>query len=262
MMAAHIRDESIRQYLLGKASEELREEIAEALVSDDNSLAHRLEELENELFDRRLRRNLDPQQIEDMRQGLRWTSRLRRKLGIVTSLSELSREEVRSAWRYGGYDSSSERLSAWFLALLPSPAWAPAAVAAMLVFTALVSWQAGRMIEADRFVAEAWVEAGPVPRGGERVATFEVRDLARLSLDVTGEPFVTFDAALFRVGATDSIWLRRGLEPTDVDNRIAVRLDVPGSLLEPGVYYVELSGVDADGGTGFVDRYPFRVDPR
>jgi hypothetical protein len=102
----------------------------------------------------------------------------------------------------------------------------------------------------------------PAMRGGGAVPELTIpagtKDVV-LRLQLTALDFARYDAALKKAGGDAVLWRSGRLRPPAAAEKNALPVTVRASLLEPGAYVVELTGVPARGEAEPLDSYPFRV---
>ena len=242
-------DDVLRGYLLGRLAPESRESVERRLFSDDRLFWERLCLVEDELVDQYARGELGAEDAASFERDFLVTDERRARLDLARALREYvatRRESPRRAWD-------------WLRNPLPSPAWAVAAAAALLLAFPAVVWRASARGPAAP--VSAWVSPGLVRDvEGElsRVTLPPGCQLVRLHLETGSPPHPSYRATLHDVAGAD-LWTQGGLHAATVDGRRAVTIALPCEVVPPEDYYVRLEGVSPGAAPAPLGRYDFRV---
>lgn len=250
MNAEKRSDDVLRGYLLGRLGPESRESVQKRLFSDDRIFWERLCLLEDELVDQYARGELDGEETASFERDFLCTDERRAKLDLAVALKEYV--EGRQASRRGAWD--------WLRRPVPSPAWALAVAATLLLAVPAVVWQVAGARGPQGEVG-AWLSPGLVRDvQGEltRVTLPPGCQLVRLQLDPGLAEHLTYRATLHEV-AGDQLWAQDKLRAVPVDGKTAVTLTLPCDLLPPEDYYVRLAGGSSGAEPEPLGRYDFRV---
>ena len=243
-------DDVLRGYLLGRLAPEARESVERRLFSDDRVFWERLCLLEDELVDEYARGELGGEDGARFERDFLVTDERRAKLDLALALKEYvdRRNESRPrAWE-------------WLRSPLPSPAWALAVAATLLLALPAVAWRAASA-RGPAVPVSAWVSPGLVRDvEGElsRVTLQPGCQLVRLHLDTGPTPHASYRATLHDVAGAE-LWAQDRLHAATVDGRSAVTLALPCELLPPEDSSVRLEGVSPDAPPTPLGRYDFRV---
>jgi len=243
-------DDILRGYLLGRLAPESRESVEKRLFSDDRVFWERLCLLEDELVDQYARGELGGEDGARFERDFLVTDERRAKLDLALALKEYverRKETRRRAWD-------------WLRSPLPSPAWALAVAATLLLALPAVAWRAASA-RGPAAPVSAWVSSGLVRDvEGElsRVTLPPGCQLVRLHLDTGPAQQASYRATLHDVAGAE-LWAQDRLHAATVDGRSAVTLALPCELLPPEDYYVRLEGVSPDAPPTPLGRYDFRV---
>jgi len=250
-MTTERSDEDIlRGYLLGRLAPESRESVEKRLFSDDRVFWERLCLLEDELVDQYARGELDGEETASFERDFLVTDERRAKLDLARALKAYVEERKarrRSAWE-------------WLRSPVPSPAWALAVAATLLLAVPAVIWQVASARGPQGEVG-AWLSPGLVRDvEGEltRVTLPPGCQLVRLQLDPGLVEHASYRATLHEV-AGDPLWAQDKLRAGPVEGKVAVTLTLPCDLLPPEDYYVRLEGVSPGAEPEPLGRYDFRV---
>jgi hypothetical protein len=242
-------DDVLRGYLLGRIASESRESVEKRLFSDDRVFWERLCLLEDELVDQYARGELGGEDAARFDRDFLVTDERRAKLDLALALKQYvegRKESRRRAWD-------------WLRNPLPSPAWAVAVAATVLLALPAVVWRASA--RGPGGPVSAWVSSGLVRDvEGElsRVTLPPGCQLVRLHLDTGPAQHASYRATLHDV-AGGELWAQAGLHTATVDGRPAVTLALPCDLLPPEDYYVRLEGASPGAQPTPLGRYDFRV---
>jgi len=243
-------DDVLRSYLLGRLAPESRESVEKRLFSDDRIFWEHLCLLEDELVDQYARGELDGGETASFERDFLCTDERRAKLELARALKahvEERKESRRRAWD-------------WLRVPVPSPAWALAVAATLLLAVPAVVWRVAAA-RGPQGEVSAWLSPGLVRDvEGEltRVTLPPGCQLVRLQLDPGLAEHASYRATLHEV-AGDELWAQDKLRAAPVDGKAAVTLTLPCDLLPPEDYYVRLEGVSPGAAPVPLDRYDFRV---
>ncbi len=243
-------DDVLRGYLLGRIAPESRESVEKRLFSDDRVFWERLCLVEDELVDQYARGELGGEDAAGFERDFLVTDERRAKLDLALALKEYvesRKESRRRAWD-------------WLRNPLPSPAWALAVAATLLLAFPAVVWRVASA-RGPAAPVSAWVSSGLVRDvEGElsRVTLPPDCQLVRLHLDTGPAQHASYRATLHDVAGAE-LWAQDRLHAATVDGRTAVTLALPCDLLPPEDYYVRLEGVSPGAQPAPLGRYDFRV---
>ncbi len=243
-------DDILRGYLLGRIAPESRESVEKRLFSDDRIFWERLCLLEDELVDQYVRGELGGEDAASFERDFLVTDERRARLDLALALKEYverRKESRRRAWD-------------WLRNPLPSPAWALAVAATLLLALPTVVWRVASA-RGPAAPMSAWVSSGLVRDvEGElsRVTLAPGCQLVRLHLDTGAAQHESYRATLHDVAGAE-LWAQDRLHAATVDGRTAVTLALPCDLLPPEDYYVRLEGVSPGAQPTPLGRYDFRV---
>jgi hypothetical protein len=258
---------TIRQYLLGQASE-VEASRVEAQLLFDEPYYEELLIAEDELIDQYLSDVLslaEREQFEahflaapERHQKLRFARSLRRYVASAAtetrpdSPGETAKQVTRE--RQAGFGWN------WFKNLFRRPVPAFALIVAVLLVGA-VTWQVSRFTGPARQpgkVYAAVLTPGLVRDGGEttRISIPVDADTLRLRVELPSGQYESFRAALLSEDRRE-VFTAEGRRAAD-DARI-VEFDVPSRMLKPGDYQLSVRGRPANGELEDVHRLPFRI---
>lgn len=258
MPAEPIRDDKILvRYLLGSLPEDQTERLDELSVSDDD-FVWRLRAAENDLVDAYLHNELSGETLERFRSFYLSSAHRREKVKFAEALLGLGSQE-------------KQILRGWFAAPLTIPRWG---IAAALVLAGVLLYENGRLhdqaLEAERERAaravrgERAAPATPVVamvlmppvRGGGSILEISVpagAERAAFALKLETDDSPSYVAILKDGIGSQNLW--RSEELKSVNGLISV--SVPGSLLRPGAYLLQISPAGANSEP--LANYAFRV---
>lgn len=102
----------------------------------------------------------------------------------------------------------------------------------------------------------------PAMRGGGALPDLVIpagTNAVDLRLQLTALDFPHYQVALKKAGGERVLWRSGRLRPPSTADKNALPITVRASLLEPGAYTLELTGIPARGEPEPLDSYPFRV---
>jgi anti-sigma factor RsiW len=282
--------EDLRQYLLGRLSEE-EERTLEVRLFADSELFELAEATEAEILDECFRGELAREDCQELLDHLGASPAGRERIALAQALIDAidAVDAIGAVGAIGAIERAVPKPEQGKVIPFPRPGFLArpivraAALAAALAGAAVVVWQVqpGSSPEpANRTAAHPAASKPVAPRpsvpaavqplvyelslttfrGGEdspsplRIAGQTEVEL-RLPLP-EGETSAAYDVSLKRGG--ENIWgPRRHLRPKPPESRLAVRL--PASALAAGTYEVEVRGVGPDGSTELVGTRSFSV---
>jgi hypothetical protein len=260
-MNNELDDAFLREFLLGKVSDEERGRIEDLFLTDPQA-KERLLGVEQDLIEDYLEGTLTTADSERFVARYAQTDEQRRRLRITKSIKEWAIAESAA--------TVSAKKSTWFGF---RPAFIiPIAATAMIVIVVAALWLKGRAehsgIEQELAQLNAASSLGPVSielspvtvRSAEPQAQLNTRSsengvVLRL-LWIQKERYSSYQATIRRVGDTES-FLIGNLQP-ESDGK-AIRLKLPAHILTKGTYQVTLSGLAKDGASSS-EEYQFSVD--
>jgi hypothetical protein len=86
-------------------------------------------------------------------------------------------------------------------------------------------------------------------------------NLLQIQLDIGLDDYGTYRSSLHDVDG-EEIWTQSKLEAETREGKVLVVIDLPSSLLQPGDYYIRLSGQTGDDELELVGSYHFRAAQR
>lgn len=272
----------LRQYLIGGLDAAPRAVLESVLYPKDGSpspeserVTELLQVAEDELIDEYQLGHLDFRERRDMALHFSWNAARRRKLGLVTKLvalaesAEVAHAEVpaQESQPTIATESQDSQETAWTRLrwnFSPSPTWATAVAALLVVVVGAVSFRTGQMTQVQPAqVIEARLPPGPVDRAsGGTVRVPAGAAFVHLSLDIGLNEFETYSAELFELRDADERMIHSvgRLSARPLGETFVVGFVVDGEMLGPGSYSVLLRGVDAAEEPVVVARFLFRVE--
>jgi hypothetical protein len=261
--------QTVRQYLLGRASPADSSRLEERLLTD-GAFYEELLIAEDELMDQYLHQELSPVERQSFeshflaapkrQKQLRFARSLQRyvasTVGEVTSNERpaIAPEEVRNR------DAGPVEWNP-FKRFLSRPALAFSLSAALLIVVA-VSWIViSRRNEGGHQPGTVYavvLTPGLVREGGEtkKITIPPDVDTLRLQLELPVNEYESFGAALLTEDRRE-VWATEGLRPAA--NLSVVDFDVPSRILKPGDYHVKVRGKLGNGQIEDLHGFTFRV---
>lgn len=266
-----IDDALLREFLLGKISDEERGRI-EGLFLTDSQAKERILAVEQDLIEDYLEGTLTTEDRERFVSRYAQTEEQRRRLRITKSIKDWAIAEAASVQSVPARSSAWNRLLDRFR--LKPTFVIPIAVMAMIVIVIAAIWLSRRAqhsaIEEElaQLNAPANLREGPVSKELVPVASRGTESQNQLStspsekdvvlrlLWIQKERYPVYQATIRRVGDSQS-YLIPNLQPEN-DGK-AIRLKVPSHFLTGGTYQINLSGITADGSASSAEEYQFTV---
>lgn len=241
-------DRLLRRYLLGTLSPDSREAVEARLLSDDRVFWERLTLVEDDLIDDYVADGLDADDRAIFERDFLCTDARRSKLEFARAISA-----------YADHEHGSRRLAAWerMRTAVLRPGWAMAAAALLLVLLPVAALRFGTSgpSEVSARLSPGLVRdaQGAVPR----IAIAPDAALVRLYLEIGSDEYERYRATLHEASG-DELWSQSRLSAAD-SGGTAVRVTLPGELLNPGDYYLRLYGVPPNQEPEPLGRYDVRV---
>jgi hypothetical protein len=271
-----LSDALLRQFLLGRVTDEERQRI-ESLFLTDAEAKERTIAAEQELIDDYLEDGLTTEDRKQFHLHYGQTPEQQRKLKIARSIKEWAETATtepvpvtRSSWGVVGQRLRSKG------ALVTS-----IALAAMILIVAAI-WLRGIMEQRNRRLAieqelaqlnspselreplsqTPSLDLSPViVRGAEQQPEIKLRPgirIVELRLPwIQKERYPIYQAEVRPVG-TDESFTIRNLQ-VENDREYAIRMRLPTNILKRGQYQIRLTGIAGDGASGITEEYPFVV---
>jgi hypothetical protein len=264
-------DRYLTRYLLGDLNSEEAERLDELGVAD-SEMALRLQQLENDLVDAYAGGAMRGPNLERFESFYLSTPLRREKVRFAQALRAATQSErvqpARRAWEWQ-----------WPLA---------AAAALMAVFSGWLLFEnqrlrrQGEQLLADRSAAERQLNEvrgqlaarnRTIPRiigfqmipprrgigGMPSVTVPPDTDYAAVQVELESSPYRSFHAELKTIPGRESVFSSRGLAARAGGGVLSISVSIPGLLLKPGVYLLEVSGLEGERAGELISSYPFRV---
>lgn len=273
-----LSDALLRQFLLGRVTDEERQRI-ESLFLTDAEAKERIIAAEQELIDDYLEGALTTEDQKQFHLHYGQTPEQQQKLRIARSIRKWAAAERATT------DHISVTSTGWGVVgqrLRSKGALVPAiALAAMILIVAAI-WLRGIMeqrngrLSVEQELAQLnspselreplpqipSLDLSPViVRGAEQQAEIKLRSatkIVELRLPwIQKERYPVYQAEIRPLGTNESFTIRN--LPANNDRGYAVRLRVPTSMLRRGQYQVRLTGIAGDGEPGITEEYTFVV---
>lgn len=277
-------DQFVIRYLLGDMPEDQAERLDELSIADDE-FADRLTAVENELVDAYVRGELAGATRDRFQSHYLSSPRRREKVNFAESLMVLSDRAAADVgargWRW--WDRSPVLAAAACVLLI---------AAGFLTYqnyglrTELLRTQQERgALERGEREARSQLErpsekSNPPPterpavdlaivllpqtRGIGPLATISIpaeTSQANFRLELEAADFAEYRVRLKVPAAGRILWESRAVRPSSHDGVRSVAVGLPGRLLEPRNYILELSGISLSGGAELLSSYAFTVVP-
>jgi len=278
-------DEVLVRYLLGSLPDEEAEHLDELSIADD-AFASRLSEAENDLVDAYIHNELSGETLELFRSVYLASPGKRQKVQFAKTLATLSVKEQRPEGRRKPISASATR---WSLAAMAAAAalsliWlaqddvrlrnqtsrVEAAKAAIERRAQDLGQELDRLKQAGAGGPQPSAEAtplttlavllGPPTRGPGRIPVVTMpahTGAVAFELQLEANDFPSYRAALRASGADRTVWQSGDLKAHASGGRSAISATAPASLLTPGNYVLEVSGIGPE--TEPIGIYAFRV---
>ena len=273
MSEGAVTDALLRQFLLGKVTDEQRQRL-ESLFLIDEDMKERILAVEEELIDDYLEDTLTTKDREQFLLHYGQTPEQQRKLRIAQSIKEWA-ESAQPVHVEVPANSSRTR---W--RLKPALVIPIALAAVVLIVAALWLWsvnvQRNRRLAIEQELAQLnspsslrdvssqilSLELSPVAvRSGEQQDEINPRaDIRLIELRlpwVQKERYSTYQAEIGRVGDDESFTIHN--LQAESHGGFSIRLRLPAHILRRGHYQVRLTGINPDGSTGPTEEYTFAV---
>lgn len=261
-MNNEIDDAFLREFLLGKVTDEERGRVEDLFLTDPQS-KERVLGVEQDLIEDYLEGTLTTADRERFVARYAQTPEQRRRLRITQSIKDWALAEAASSEKTSDWRGSR----AWF-GLRPA-FFVPIAATAMIAIVVGALWLARRAEHAaiEKELAQlnspsnpgsgqVLAELSPVTvRGGETQAPLNTRssEIELRLLWIQKERHPAYQATIRRVGESQS-YIVRNLQP-ESDGK-AIRLRLPAHILTRGTYQINLS---ADGSASPAEEYQFTI---
>ena len=266
-----IDDALLREFLLGKVSDEERTRI-EGLFLTDSQAKERILAVEQDLMEDYLEGTLTTDDRDRFVSRYAQTEEQRRRLRITKSIKDWAIAEAASVQNVPARSSARNRLLDRFRL---RPAFIiPIAVMAMIVIVIAAIWLSRRaqhsaieqelaQLNAPSNVREGAVSKELLPvtvRGTESQnqlnASPSEKEVVLRLLWIKKERYSSYQATIHRIDDSQSFRVPN-LQPED--DGTAVRLKLPSHFLTRGTYQINLSGITADGSASSAEEYQFTV---
>ena len=262
-MNNEIDDASLREFLLGKVSDEDRGRVEDLFLTDSHA-KERVLGVEQDLIEDYLEGMLSEEDSERFVSRYAQTEEQRRRLRITKSIKDWAIAESAST-----VPAKGSGFRAWFGF---RPVFViPIAATALIVIVVAAVWLNRRsehqaieqelaQLNAASNLREGRVsiELSPVTvRGVEPQAQLKTPDNGVIQLRLLWlqrERYPAYQATIRRVGDSES-FLVRNIQP-DSDGK-AIRVILPARILTKGTYQINLSGIAADGTESAPEEYTF-----
>lgn len=260
-----VTDALLREFLLGKVTDEVRERI-EGLYVTDPRARERVLAVEQDLIEDYLEGTLSGDDRERFVARFAQTAEQRRKLRIGKSIKDWAMTEAKAAQTVPV--AVPRRVPVW-----RRPFLLPIAAAVLIAIVVGAFWLSGRSqysgIEQElaQLNAPSNQQSAPVAlrlspvavRGGESQSlnSRAQGEIVVLSLFwIQKERYPSYRATIHRLDETQSLPVP-SLQP-DSDGK-SIQLKLPASILIRGTYQITVTGLAADGSTGLSEEYTFNV---
>jgi hypothetical protein len=289
-------DQMLIGYLLGAASDEEIERLDELSIADDD-FAFRLRAVENDLVDSYVRGELEGATLERFEFFYLTSPERRGKVEFATSLNTLANRSRDTQMKH---DSPTSMDSPARRAWLNAPFWSLAAAAALMLLTTGYLLRENRRLhqafdqeQTRRVALEQRAQslqrqlAGMNPSNGTFgnpsppagllafVLSPQTRGLAPIpplklppgtgpvefQLILELDDFARYRAALRDNAANRIVWRSEPLLSNPAKSGRAVSVVLPGGLLKPQNYSLELTGIPHTGAEESIGTYVFRIGP-
>ncbi len=269
-----LTDALLREFLLGKGSDEERERI-ENLFLTDSQARERVLGAEQDLIEDYLDDSLTPADKERFVSLYAQTDEQRRKLRITKSIMDWAVAEAPVPQPIPVEGSFWSRLFGW---LRVNPMVIPVAATVMIAIVVVAVWLASRttpysaierelarlntpasMREALPQMIAKDLSPGAV-RGIEQQVEIKRDGVQFVELRLSWrqrERYAKYEAKIQRVGNDESYKIP---DLQALDDSPTIRIRLPTHILERGHYQVDLIGIEADGSAGLSDEYTFAVE--
>jgi len=273
-----VTDALLREFLLGKLTDEDRERI-EGLFLTDSQTRERVLALEQDLFDDYLEDGLSQGDKERFVSRYARTDEQRRKLRITGAIKDWAVREARASHQAAPTVSVWRRIWLW---LRFNPRFfIPIAVTTVVAAVFAIVWLNGRIEQRKHFAIEQElaqlnspvslreappdtisVDLRPVAvRGAEKQTEINIpteSHFVELHLPwIQSERYSTYQAEVRRLRDRKSFKIPN-LQAQN-NGRYTIRLRLPAQLLTTGNYQINLTGVAANGTLSFSEEYSFVV---
>jgi hypothetical protein len=275
-----VTDVLLRQFLLGKVSDEERQRI-ESLFVTDTETRERVLAVEQDLIEDYLDDCLEAADRERFLTRYAETAEQRRKLRITKSLKEFA---AMNAAVTSTRPAVSSRWSRLFERLQLKPVFVVPVAAALLIAVVFAAvWLNGRRQQRNNYLAVEQelarlntpsslrevppqmspVELSPVilrsPTSQKELTARTDVPVAELMLRwIQKDRYPSYRAVVRRYGNEQSFVIP-DLKPEN-DDSSSIRIRLPQHILTRGLYQIELSGVAADGTSSPAEEYSFTVE--
>ena len=276
MKEESMTDALLREFLLGKATDEERERI-ENLYLTDSQTRERVLILEQDLIEDYLEDSLTPEDKARFLLRYAQTDEQRRKLRITKSIKDLAITEARAPQAAAATGSVLDRLRAR-LRLKPVSV-VPIAVVIVLAIVLAIIWVNSRIEERKHLAieqelaqlnsptslreipAQISLELRPITvRSAELQSELNLRADTHLGelrlLWIQKERYSTYHAEVRRPGESLRI---ANLQAENDGGEYVIRVRLPAHMLRQGNYQIHLTGIADDGSTGLTEQYNFAV---
>jgi hypothetical protein len=273
-----LTDALLREFLLGKLTDEDRERI-EGLFLTDSLTRERVLALEQDLFDDYLEDGLSQEDKERFVSLYAQTDEQRRKLRITGAIKDWAVREARAPHQAAAAVSIWSRIWSW---LRFNPRFfIPIAVTTVVAAVFAVVWLTGRIEQRKHLAIEQELaqlnspaslrevtpdtksfDLRPVSlRSGESEAELKIpAEIRFIELQlpwIQHERYAMYQAEVRRLRDRKTFKIPN-LQPQN-NGRYTIRLRLPAQLLTTGGYQVNLAGVAANGTLSFSEEYSFVV---
>ena len=273
-----VTDALLREFLLGKLTDEDRERI-EGLFLTDSQTRERVLALEQDLFDDYLEDGLSQGDKERFVSRYARTDEQRRKLRITGAIKDWAVREARASHQAAPTVSVWRRIWSW---LRFNPRFfIPIAVTTVVAAVFAIVWLNGRIEQRKHFAIEQElaqlnspvslreappdtisVDLRPVAvRGAEKQTEINIpteSPFVELHLPwIQSERYSTYQAEVRRLRDRKSFKIPN--LQAQSNGRYTIRLRLPAQLLTTGNYQINLTGVAANGTLSFSEEYSFVV---
>lgn len=273
-----LTDALLREFLLGKLTDEDRERI-EGLFLTDSQTRERVLALEQDLFDDYLEDGLSQEDKERFVLRYAQTDEQRRKLRITGAIKDWAVREARAPHQAAAAVSIWSRIRSW---LRFNPRFfTPIAVTTVVAAVFAVVWLSGRIEQRKHLAIEQElaqlnspaslrevtqntisVDLTPVSvRSAETQAELNIRaetHFVELRLPwIRNERYSIYQAEVRRLRDRKTFKIPN-LQAQN-NGRYTIRLRLPAQMLSTGGYQINLAGVAANGTLSFSEEYSFVV---
>jgi hypothetical protein len=254
---------NIREYLLGKISQDGLSPLEERLLSD-NDFYQELSIVEEELIDDYLNGTFSESERESFEKHFLITAERQRKLRFARALKKYVNDENPGLVRPSGNTVQVVRQERKRFLGFGNPLLSYALAAAAVVVVAVAVWLVLTNNRATSNSGDSLLTAvltpGQVRESGQsnRITVSSGTKTVRLQLILAGKDYERYRAALSGDDGSE-IWKADELGITNDNGRLMVQADVPGAVLHAGDYKIKVSGKRQDSGIEDVAEYRFRI---